>query len=367
MFADVDLRQLAELTSPDRAFLSVYLAGPRSVEGLEKRFRQLRAALKGGGPEADEREYFDENARMVRDHLKKDPFESGSLALFACWALDYFQAVPLPVPVEDLVWIDSSPYIRPLAELRDEYENVAVVVADNAKARVYLVSSAVAADEEVLKGDIKNHVKKGGWSQKRYERRRDKELLHYAREIAAALDRLHHEKAFRRIVMVGGKEVLRIIHEELPQALRRIVAEKAVDLKKGEGAVNEDIMDVFTEQERQSERDLWEQVRSEYLRGGLGVVGVETVLEALRRGQADAVVVDRGFRPEGRRCRECEHLDAGAVEACSACGSDSVFEVDLVNEIAELCELTGARIDFTDPIDTLTEAGRIAAHLRYRI
>ncbi len=31
MFAEVDLRELAEMTALDRAFLSVYLAGPRSV------------------------------------------------------------------------------------------------------------------------------------------------------------------------------------------------------------------------------------------------------------------------------------------------------------------------------------------------
>jgi len=365
MFADVDLRELAEITAPGRAFLNVYLSSPRSVAELEKKFEKLRRVLKGGTAEKDEREYFDENVRVVHKFLKKSPLESGGLAIFACWALDFLKAIPLTAPVEDLVWIDSSPYIRPLAELQDEYENVAVVVADNKRARIFLVSSASAGDEEVIKGNVKNHVKKGGWSQKRYERRRNNELLLYAREIRDELVKLDQEAEFRRIVLVGGKEILRIIHDELPQALAAKCTQKASDLKKGEAHVNADILAVFTEQERESERDLWERIRVEVMRGGLGAAGIEDVLAAARVGRVEKMIVSRSFKPEGRRCRDCEKLDVGAPTECPACGSASLFEVDLVNEIVEILKKTGADVDFADPIETLTEAGKIAALLRY--
>ena len=365
MFADVDLRKLAGLTAPQRAFLSVYLARPRSVARLDKRLREARRVLRGGGAEKDEREFFDQNVGLVRDYLARNPLTSGSLCLFACWALDFFEAVAVAAPVADLVWVDSSPYIRPLAELQEEYENVAVVVADNKKARIFLVSSAVAGPEETLKGNVKNHVKKGGWSQQRYERRRDKQLLLYAREIADAVVRLDRAETFRRILLVGGKEILRIVRENLPKALRSKVAEKAADLHRGEGPLNADILELFFEQERRSERDLWEKIRTEYLRGGLGVVGLDGVLAAAQAGRVGSVVVDRTYRPEGRRCRACEHLAAGAPAACPACASTSLFPVDMVEEVVELLALTSAEADFADPIPTLTEAGHIAALLRY--
>ena len=365
MTVDIDLRKLAEMTAPERAFLSVYLAGPRSVAGLQSQFQKVRRVLKGGGAEKDEREHFDESVGLVRQHLKRNPLKSGSLCIFSCWALDFFQAVPLASRVNDLVWIDSSPYIRPLAEFQDEYENVAVVVADNKKARIFLVSAGTADSEEVIKGNVKNHVRKGGWSQQRYERRRDKQLLLYAREIVEALVQIEKEEPFRRIVLVGGKEILHAVHENLPQALQQKVAQKALDLRKGEGAVNEDIMELFAEQERESERDLWEKIRAEYLRGGLGVVGLEDVLSAAKTGRVEQMIVNRTFKPEGRRCRDCENLDVGPVEKCSECGSESLFEVDMVNEIVELLKLTGAETDFADPIETLTESGEIAALLRY--
>ena len=366
MIAANDIRRLAEMTASERAFLSVYLTGPRSVAGLDKTFQRLRRALKGGGAAKDEREHFDQNVKAVRSHLERHPLESGSMCLFSCWALDLLEAVPLTAPVDDLVWIDSSPYIRPLAELRDEYENVAVVVADNKKARIFLVSSAVAGDQEVVTGNVKNHVKKGGWSQQRYERRRDKQLLLYAREIVDALADLAKQEPFRRIVLVGGKEILRIVRNELPQSLRPMAIDKALDLGKPDEAVNTEIMDLFFEQERQSERDLWEKIRTEYLRGGLGAAGVDEVLAAARAGRAESVIVDRTFKPGGTRCRDCDGLDAGEAETCSACGSESLFRVDVVNEIVEMLKLTGAEVDFADPIHTLTEAGRIGALLRYR-
>jgi len=365
MPAHVDLAKLAEMTAPARTFLTVYLAGPGSVEGLDRRFRRVRRALKGGGPEKDEREHFDANVEAVQDYLARHPLGSGALCLFSCWVLDFFQAVPLAAPVEDLVRIDASPYLRPLAEFEDEYETAAVVVADNAKARIFLVASAAAGPESVIKGNIKNHVRKGGWSQQRYERRRDKQLLEYARDIVEAVVRLDKEKTFRRIVLVGGKEILRLVHQHLPHALQHKVAEKAIDLGRGEGAVNQDILDVFLAQERQSERDLWERIRAEYLRGGLGVVGLDDVLAAAKTGRVDAMIVNRAFKPEGRQCRDCGNLDLGAVPACPACGSASLFPTGLVNAVVELVTRAGGQVDFADPIPTLVEAGEIGALLRY--
>ena len=366
MSATVDLRELAEMTAPERAFLSVYLSRPKSVGELDRRLKAVRRALKAGGEAAkDEREHFDENVKLVRDYLAGNRLTSGSLCLLACWALDFFRAIPLAAPVPDLVLIDASPCLRPLAELQDEYENVAVVVADNKKARIFMVSSAVAGDAEVVKGNVKNHVKKGGWSQQRYERRRDKQLLLYAREIAEALGRLSEDEGFRRIILVGGKEILRAVHGDLPQHLQAMVAEKAVHLARGDQAVNADIAELFAEQERQSEADLWEKIRVEHLRGGLGVVGIEDVVAAAQRGRVETAIVDRTYKPEGRRCRDCGHLEPRVVETCPACGSGSVFAADVVSDLLDLLQRTSAEIDFADPIPTLAEAGHIAALLRY--
>ena len=170
---NVNLKKLAEMMAPERTFLSIFISGAHSIPELKKKLNKLRRVLKSNEANKDEREYFDENVRTVEEYLQNNPLKTSSLCIFTCQAINFFQAIYLPAPVNDYVRIDSYPYIRPLAELYDDYENVAVVVADNEKVRIFLVSSSVIGTEEVIKGNIKNHVKVGGWSQKRYERRRD--------------------------------------------------------------------------------------------------------------------------------------------------------------------------------------------------
>ena len=152
------------------------------------------------------------------------------------------------------------------------------------------------------------------------------------------------ERAFLSVYLAGPRSAAEL--EKRFQKVRRV-------LKGGEA--------------EKDERDLWEKIRAEYLRGGLGVVGLDEVLSAAREGRVDTAIVNRTFKPEGRRCRDCENLDVGPVEQCSACGSRSLFEVDVVNEIVEMLRLSSAEADFVDPIDTLAEAGDIAALLRYRV
>ncbi len=365
-FTAVDLEKLADLSTTDRSFLSVYVPSANAENILKKRFEKYRSLLDQSEIVRDERDHFEENVKMVYDYLDKNPLKSGSVALFCCWIMDFFKAVPIPIEVDPVVWIDSSPYIRPLAELQDEYENFLVVIADNKKSRIYLISAVSAGDASVVHGDIKNHVKKGGWSQQRYERRRDKQLLHYGRDIAQSILDLKKQHAFRRIVLVGGKEVLDILHENLPPKIQEMVTQKSLDLGKDERFINQEIWQLFEEQERRYEHSLWEEVRAEVLKDGLGVAGVEDVLRAVKFGQVDTIVVDRKLKVPGRRCRQCENLQPGTGNVCRKCGSGSLFETDVVNEIVELAEQSGAEVEFCDAIDTLTGAGGIAARLRFR-
>lgn len=362
MFNEIDLRVLAERQGPERAFLSLYLSGPQAMASLEPRVANVRRLL---AEDPVELEYFEENLQLARSYLETYRFEAPALCLFVCWATDYVEAFPLQEPADDLLWVDSSPYIRPLAELQDEYENHVVVAADNTEAHVYFVTSATADETIRVKGDVKNHVKVGGWSQKRYERRRDRELHEYAKEIAAVVADLDGRASFRRISLVGSKETMEAIRAALPGPMaEKIIGEECVDLHQDD-AVWQKAFDLSQEDERAAEAALWEQVKGAYLRGGRAVVGAEEVLKAAAVGRVARMIVTRDAKLAGIRCRECENLNAGAPEACPVCGSDSVFSVDLVNELVELLARTSAEAEFTDPIPGLSEVGDVAALLRY--
>jgi len=358
-----DLKNLSSISSAERAFLTIYIADKTTNEDIEKELNIKKKVLNKG---SDEYEYFSENFRMVLEDIGKKPVKKGDHVIFCCWALDYYERIALELPVEDLIRIDSSPYILPLAQLEDEYENYLVIAASNEKTKIYLVSCQRTIREDEITGNIKNHVKVGGWSQQRYERRRDKEFSIYIKEIVEKIREISEGKEFRRIVLVGSKETIRELHEALPDDLNElVVGEKALDLRKGEKSINDEIFSLLWDEERRTEKELWERTKSRYLRGELGVTGSADVLYFSKRGRVENVIVNKDADLKGIRCRDCEALSESSKDTCPECGSSSVFPVNLVNEITELLKLTGGDIEFAEDIKELKEVGDIAAILRY--
>lgn len=363
MFNNIDLRELAGVSGPERAFLSLYLATPDSFAGLKSRIETLRALL---SDDAAELEHFEENLKLAEKWLGEHTWTTEGAAIFVCWALDFVRAYPLTVPGPDLIWVDSSPYIRPLAELQDEYENFVVVAADNTASRIFFVTSARPDEDAKIKGDVKNNVKKGGWSQKRYERRRSNELMHYAKEIVDLLAEMDQKEKFSRLFLVGSQETMIEIEGALTAPLTaKLAGKQNVDFSTGDDPIFETAFELATAAERQSEEQLWERIKDEYMRGGLAVTGIDEVLKAAAVGRVEKMAVTRDARIAGTRCRDCENLLPGTPEKCKICGSENIFKVDLVNELVELLALSSAEADFVDSIPGLSEAGEVAALLRY--
>lgn len=359
----INLRSFSELEGAERAFASLYLSSPDSVNTLAQREARVNDLL---ADNPDEAEQFTENMKLIRAWLEEHPFQAEGLSIFACWALDYVQGIALPVSVPDLLRVGPTPYLRPLAELQDEYENFVIVVADNRSTRIVEVTSAAAETAKKVRGDVTNAVHKGGWSQKRYARRREKELHHYAKEINQVLGELIRKKDFNRIVLMGSQETLAELKSVLDQAVaEKVIGERTTDTAQAESDLIDEAYELFFEEERDEESRLWDRIKGEYLSDGLAVVGPQDVLDALHMGRAEEILVTRDAEIEGTRCRDCENIVAGRLDTCAICGSESVFPIDLVDELVRQTELTSAAIEFTDPMEGLSKQGDVAALLRY--
>jgi len=358
------LRDLADLAGPERAFLTVYLDASDDPSVLDARFTRIRSLL---ADEPEELEHFEESLSMAREMIEAhESTPDGALAVFASWGADLRRAYALPEPVGTKVWMGDAPYLRPAYELLDEHETYAVVVLDNEKARIYLVSADEVDEEGRVRGDVKNRVKKGGWSQKRYARRREKQIETYATEIADGLAALDAERPFARLVLVGSSEPVQAVTAALRTDLRdKLVGSTSVDGNASDADALQAAAGLAEEGERRSEQALWRSIREQGVGPGLAAFGATSVWEALRAARAESVLVDREAEFTGTKCRACEHVVHGTPSTCGACGSKDVFPVDLVEAVTEQAARTGAEVDFADPFDALAEAGGIAALLRY--
>jgi hypothetical protein len=364
MVCDGDLRSLAAQRAPARGFLTITLAGPRSVADLPEKLQVLRKALDPAAPAGDERSMFDANVELVRTWFERHPLRRGSLALFACGTLELFCALPQTARLEDLVWIDASAYVRPLAELDGSCEPVALLLADAARARVFLVSAEASSEPHRVIASVTDRFAAGGWSAQRCELRRQGSPQAFAAAVVEALARLYRDSPWRHLLTAGDAPTLQAIESLLPAGLKKRGLAPVVPRDPG-GLVRGEFLKLTAPLDGDGPRELWDRIRSEHLRAGLAVVGLDSVLGAARIGRADLVIASNPYHPAGRRCDDCANLDMAVRAACPACGSPRLRPVDSIEELARLCEQTGARFELIDRIETLAESGHVAALLRH--
>ena len=358
------LRHLADLAGPERAFLTVYLDAGDDPSVLDSRFARIRSLL---ADEPAELEHFEQSLKIVRGLLEEHGApEAGSLVLFTSWGADLRVAYALPVAVGSRAWMGDAPFVRPVYEMMDEHDTFAVAVVDNTRARIFLVTADHTEREGSVRGDVKNSVKKGGWSQKRYARRREKELDQYAKDVADALVELSDERPFSRLVLLGSDETTQAVRESLRSDLAdKLVATDSAETDAPEAHLIEQAAALSDEREREGEQALWREIREQGLSGALSAFGPTHVMEALLAARAEAVLLDREAEIAGTKCRACEHVVHGTPDSCQKCGSTDVFRVDLTEVLTEHAAKTGATVDFADPFEPLAEAGHVAALLRY--
>lgn len=97
------------------------------------------------------------------------------------------------------------------------------------------------------------------------------------------------------------------------------------------------------------------------------------MLDALKLGRVEEVLVTRDADIAGTQCQACENVtvpeaqfgDADQPARCPICDANEIVPIDLVNELVRRAELTSATVEFSDEIGGLSRVGGVAATLRY--
>lgn len=364
MLQDIDLRTLAEIRGNGRDVVSAYFSVAEGLDSLSARERTLRDMLEDDPLEA---ENFDRSMAKMRALLEEHSAEDAeSICFFCSEILDLACGYPISMSVPKRLIVGPAPYIRPLAELQHEYETFVIIACDNDRTRILTVTNDAAEVDQAVRGGIKNHVRKGGWSQQRYERRRDDQLSKYGKSIADAVEDLVQEHSIERIILVGSDETMRAIEDQLPAALSdRIVGRESFDLHRPDDELVDHAYQSYFAESHQQDRDAWQRIKNEALGGERAVVSAGEALDAAKIGRVEEAVVTRDAKLVATKCRGCEEVTTGENNSCKSCGSNEVFAIDYIDALARFLELSSAELHFADPIPGLTKCGHVAAMLRY--
>ena len=127
-----ELSNIFDLESED-TYISIYLNRYEYDKFLDKRIKACRSVLKG-----DLLKNFNTTIKDVEDIIKKT--SENNIAIFASHKHDFLKNITIPVKVKNILIVDSSPYIRPLAQILDEWESFSLVLINSNYAKIFSIS-----------------------------------------------------------------------------------------------------------------------------------------------------------------------------------------------------------------------------------
>ncbi|KUK44586.1 MAG: Uncharacterized protein XD72_1038 [Methanothrix harundinacea] len=366
---EIDIRGLAEIYDDFDVYLSVYLpTASKDDEAKNRAFvdgrkRAIEAAL----PQ-EQKESFRETMAIVDDHLfeKPIPGERGWI-VFASAPATLLAVYRVGIEPARAMVLDTSPFLLPLAKLRDDYSDYGVLLLDSKEARLFCVRSDVPVEMSHLSTDLMNKHKKGGWSQMRFNRLRKGAIKSFLSEVVEDVQDSCSRYKTRGIVVAGPGDAKHQLVEMLPAEMgKRVLAVVDLPIDAPEKEIVEVGDEIVLADERARSTERAEELRAEILKGGLAVLGVEATKEALGAGRASVLVLLKDASIPGWICERCQIIEARKrpPDTCPTCGGPT-SPVDVVEELYELAERTGAEVEFVEEDTCLASSEGVGALLRY--
>jgi len=368
------LSDLSALPRSEYPVLSVYLDWSVGSNGqrpalamLEQELARHAATLDERGPA---RASFDADRERIERYLADEaPRDAAGIILFACDADGLWSAIPLTVPVNSAVAVDSYPHIYELARLLDDHETFLVAVAEGQQARIYVMSlerleqvQQTAASEEI------NRVQVGGPSQLRYANHTAFVIQLHMNELAAALQSAVQEHRARHIVILTNDAMKGPVRQSLSPQLQALVVELGSYQHSDQPEQLFDALyPLMQAEEHKQEQALLERLADQLAtKGGLAFGGEQAVAQALLKGQVDTLLLGAAYAGgQGGECPTCGVLRPGQRQNCPYDGSE-LLPVELREALVRHTLRQGGRVEVVGLEGALEEHGGVAAMLRFR-
>lgn len=195
----------------------------------------------------------------------------------------------------------SAPHAFPLARLADETVKFLLVEVDRSGADITLYDTATqelrdSAGQFTVQGDHDelNKIRSGGAHHRRIQSRVEDSWERNADTVAAELDRIVAERRPELVLLTGDVRAVALVKESLGAAAREITGH--IDGGSRAGGVHEEAFAEKVERAleefrlRRRERVL-ERLRQELGRDEAATTGLASVVDVLRKGQVDELVI----------------------------------------------------------------------------
>jgi peptide subunit release factor 1 (eRF1) len=365
MLSENDLRELLEFITPDPV-VSVYLNTDPSEGNTETHKRQLRSMVReinlSKDVEAIERFFGHEYNWSGR-----------GVAVFSCNSQGFFRAIPLAVPVRNLIHISDRPSVKPLAALLDNYGGYGVVLIDKQGARLFSFHMGQLREQEGMLGETVKRTKHGGGGSTVPGRRGegtatrtvDEVVDRNTKEAVEFAVKFFEDNHVRRVLIGGTEENVNRFQGQLPKAWQSLVMGTFhMSMTASHTEVLTRAMELGMKAEKEREARLVERLITSAAKGSGGVTGLEATIDAANNGRIQMLVIKDGFRKNAFRCKSSGLLTLNPDGLCA--GEEDVEKVyDVVDVLVNEVMRSGGEVENVMESPALDGAGSIGAILRY--
>lgn len=362
---------LISLDQTEAPIVSCYVH--RSVEPdgswpapFDERLRVIRSGLGGQA-----RQHVEEAvARIERYFATEVRSTTRGVAVFArAGRRPFFLGLQFQVPLPDRLSVSSTPDIYHLVELKDTYHRYVVLISTEESSRILEVNlGAITRELWTARPELRERVGEA-WTHEHYQNHGRDRGEWFLKEKIAILEKLMASGGHTHLILAGSPTATDRVRACLPeQLLAKLVDVVPAPTSARVADVVEATLSSFIDRERQESLDAVTELTRALRRGGLAVAGTAATLEALRRGQADVLVMARAYEPGlGWTCRRCSRSVAttSSPERCSGCGSSELQSANLKEVMVKLAEWQSLEVEIVAHSDVLMELGGVGCLVRY--
>ena len=374
MISREQIQELIERSSNENQILSAFL--DMSVNSDNKRTYQLflnkqKASyqeLDSDRPNHHREAIGEAFARLERWIETNFDQSNKGLAVYIEIDGDWIHGLQLPLPVENRLVVDPRPVVGPLVEIVESYHHHGVVVVDRERLRLLsLYLDQTLAEREVTTEPYPapHDVRRGGFSAKDFQKRKEEEMRHFFREFADEVAAFVRRYQPDDLILLGTQENVKKFSDFLPDSLRSMVVHTdRVEIDATAAQIRDKLSPVFRNWAEEDEARAVDLLRERVNQNHRAVAGFDETLERLQEGKLETMIIARRVDRQGARCDQCGFLLARTEGRCPYCGGDISDGLDMVEEMVRIAGDQKVRIEFVDA-STLDGLGGVGGLLRF--
>ena len=330
------------------------------LDNLLRDARRSAAEISAEAAEGVRRD-TDQISRWVRSSFERSGVRG--LGLFASGG-EIFEQFEVAMGVRNIARVSDLPYVVPLQALLGRHHHIAVAIVERDRARIFRYELGQILEHMDVVSDVHGQHDQGGWSQARFQRGIEHEVLLHMKDVSDILLRLHEQQPVDALVVAGPTAEASEFTRKLHPYLTKVLHGEPLSLPLSADA--EQLRDTL----RGVEQDLVSGRRRELLarlEAGKGQAerdarGIRHVVEAINAKRVDTLFVVEGAGEPGWKS------SSGALalheHEAKAYGEPVAPVDDLIDEVIEQAVLSGASIElFRD--GSRLDGQSVAALLRF--